>query len=96
MTAAIDRFHDRYLQRHGHEISVEQGLALQSILNCRTPVMGGHRYACPCGEAHFAWHSCNHRLCPRCGGRDTADWIPDKLEKLLPVDHDMEMATFLA
>ena len=89
VSAAIHRFHDRCLERHGHEISVEQGLALQSILNCRSHVMGGHRYACACGKIHFSWHSCNHRLCPVCGGGDTAEWVAGKLGSLLPVDHYM-------
>lgn len=83
----IGRFHDRYLERYGDRISVEQGLALQSILNCRTKAMGGHRYRCEnCCEDHYAWHSCNHRLCPTCGAGDTADWVAAALEKRLPVD----------
>lgn len=71
-------------------MNVEQRKALQSIIQCRTPVMGGRSYRClHCQKDHFAWHSCNHRLCPRCGSTGTAEWVADKLESRLPVDHYM-------
>ena len=67
--------------------------ALQSILQCRTPVMGGRSYRCShCEKDHFAWHSCNHRICPRCGAGDAQQWIAGKLDSLLPVPY--YMATF--
>lgn len=62
--------------------------ALQSILQCRTRVMGGRSYRCAhCEQDHFAWHSCNHRLCPRCGSSATRSWVAEKLEGRLPVEH---------
>ena len=67
-----------------------QRKALQSILLCRTEAMGGRRYRCGhCQKDHFAWHSCNHRLCPVCGGAGTAAWVAAKLEERLRVDHYM-------
>ena len=83
-------FHQAYLHRYGDTITPCQRKALQSILLCRTEPMGGRRYRCEhCRRDHFAWHSCNHRLCPRCGAAETADWVAAKLENLLPVDHYM-------
>lgn len=97
VASAIRRFHDRFLERHGHAISVEQGLALQSILNCRTKAMGGRRYRCDhCSEDHYAWHSCNHRLCPTCGSSDAADWVAKALAKRLPVRYFMVTFTLPA
>lgn len=71
-------------------MGVAQRKALQSILTCRTEAMGGRSYRCErCERDHFAWHSCNHRLCPICGAADTADWVADRLERRLPVPHYM-------
>ncbi len=78
-------------------MSREQRKALQSILQCRTPVMGGRSYRCVhCEKDHFAWHSCNHRICPRCGGADTKEWVAAKLEERLPVAHYMVTFTLPA
>jgi len=44
--------------------------------------MGGSRFACAgCSSRHFAYHSCNHRACPRCGKAATAAWVARGLEK---------------
>ena len=75
-----------YLARHRGHLPPAQRRALTAILRCRTPAMGGHRCACSeCGEEVFRFHSCNHRLCPRCGGADTHDWLQRQLGRLLPV-----------
>ena len=89
----IDHFAAAYWERHGESVRVDERRALQAILQCRTESMGGHRYDCnSCGHEHFVWHSCHHRLCPRCGGADTVEWIQRQLGKLLPVPYFM--ATF--
>lgn len=87
---AIARFHRKCLERHGGSMGIDERKALQSILTCRTEVMGGHRYGCEaCGIDHFVWHSCNHRMCPVCGAAETADWVASKLRERLPVPHFM-------
>ena len=44
--------------------------------------MGGNHYACAsCGGQHFAFHSCNHKACPRCGTAATFAWVQRSLEK---------------
>lgn len=83
----IERFAEPFWARHGASVTVGQRKALQAILQCRTFALGGHRYDCECGHKHFAWHSCNHRLCPQCGAMDNAEWIGKQLEKLLPVPY---------
>ncbi len=63
-------------------LSRAQRRAIWAITHCRTPAMGGARYACaPCGKDHFAFHSCNHKACPRCGRAATAAWVERSLEK---------------
>jgi hypothetical protein len=56
--------------------------AVWAMTHCRTAEMGGHVHACPdCGKQSFAFHSCNHRSCPQCGGMDTAKWVHRELGK---------------
>jgi len=85
----IQRFAPAYWVRHAKRITLDQRRALQAIFECRTLAMGGHRYDCACGHVHHAFHSCNHRLCPRCGSSDTEEWVRKQLGKLLPVPYYM-------
>lgn len=93
----INRFVDRYWHRYGKNLGFRKRKALQAILQCRTEVMGGHRYQCgSCELVHFAWHSCNNRLCPQCGKADTAKWVDRQLCRLLPVPYFMVTFTLPA
>jgi hypothetical protein len=57
---------------------------LAKLLACRTPALGGSLYACPkCGDHHYAYHSCNDRHCPRCGGQETDAWLARQEKRLL-------------
>lgn len=85
----IERFIEPFWARYASTITVEQRKALQAMLQCRTPALGGHRYACSCGQTHHAFHSCNHRLCPQCGAADTTEWVHKQMGKLLPVPYFM-------
>jgi hypothetical protein len=60
---------------------------VRAIGRCRTPALGGQCYRCACGQRHFAWHSCNHRACPRCGREDAAAWLAQQRTRLLPVPY---------
>lgn len=65
-----------------------QRRALLAILRCRTPELGGHLYRCTaCEKTDFAYHSCHHRACPRCGGERTAAWTARQTARLLPVPY---------
>jgi hypothetical protein len=62
--------------------------ALHAITRCRTPELGGHVYRCTdCAGTDFAYHSCHHRACPRCGGANTAAWTQKQTARLLPVPY---------
>lgn len=64
--------------------------AVEAVLSCRTPRLGGHRHRCGgCGGEHFVFHSCNHRACPRCGGREQQRWAARQRARLLPVPYFM-------
>lgn len=65
-----------------------QRRALLAITRCRTPALGGHVYRCTdCDEVDFAYHSCHHRACPRCGGAGTVEWTQKQTARLLPVPY---------
>ena len=86
----FERFIQPFWTLYADSITLDQRIALQAILQCRTPALGGHCYACPdCGAEHFAYHSCNHRLCPQCGAADTQQWVDKQLQKRLPVMYFM-------
>jgi hypothetical protein len=86
---ALRRFLPEYLST-GPVLSPGQRRAVQAILHCRTPAMGGQVYGCPdCGESRFAWHSCNHKACPQCGADATAKWVQRQLERRVKAPHFM-------
>lgn len=81
----IARQGPQFLAREGAGLPADQRRALTAILRCRTPALGGHRCACTeCGGEHFRYHSCNHRMCPTCGGCDTSEWLERQVNRLLP------------
>ena len=84
----FDRFSEHFFSRYRHHLPKGAFKTLQDILLCRTEAMGGHRFRCDrCGHVHFAWHSCNNRLCPTCGAADNAAWTAAHLNRLLPVPY---------
>ncbi len=84
------RFYKSFLDQFGDSLNPNQRWLLQSILQCRTEAMGGHKFVCAdCRHTHFVWHSCNHRLCPQCGATQTQHWVGDNIAKTLPVDYFM-------
>ena len=91
------RFAAAFWQRYGDRLPAGGFKALGDILLCRTEAMGGHRFGCGnCGHVHFAWHSCNNRLCPTCGAAGNAEWIAGQLRRLLPVPYFMVTFTLPA
>lgn len=62
-----------------------QKRALLSILQCRTPALGGQVYGCQqCGRLHYSYHSCGNRHCPKCHGQQTEQWLHQQQARLLP------------
>ncbi len=73
-----------YRAKFGRLIPEEQRAAVRAIWRCRTAALGGQLYRCGCGQEHYAYHSCNHRACPRCGQDDAAAWVAQQRTRLLP------------
>lgn len=82
----IDQFLPSYQQAHrlpGHKLR-----ALDAILKCRTPYMGGHVEACEdCAQVRNAYNSCPNRHCPKCGAIDKEKWVIARETDLLEVKY---------
>ena len=77
-----------YQRQFGAAILASHRRAVQAIISCRTPALGGEIYRCArCGQQHFVYHSCHHRACPQCGQAEAAEWIEHRKLKLLPVPY---------
>lgn len=82
------RWAPAYLARFGAAMPARQRAVLQTLRACRTPALGGALHYCPeCGHRHFAYHSCNDRHCPQCGGQDARQWLAAHSALLLPVPY---------
>ena len=79
---------DSRLLRYQDQIPPCHRKIIHDIMNCRTPNMGGNRYAGPqCRIVHYACHSCNNRRCPKCGGDKTRLRLKKQLDRLLSVPY---------
>lgn len=79
-----------YVATYGGSIPPEHWRAVEAVLSCRTPRLGGHVHACTdCGTEHFVYHSCNHRACPSCGRREQQLWSAKQQSRRLPVPYYM-------
>jgi len=77
-----------YLKKFGGRILPSHRRAVAAMLRCRTPALGGQLYRCArCGKLHGAYHSCNHRACPKCGHHEATAWIAKQKTLLLPVPY---------
>jgi hypothetical protein len=78
-----------YLDRFEKRMPPSHFRAMQDIVNCRTPSMGGRVYQCQnpdCQKHVYSYHSCGNRNCPKCGQDRTEQWLA-KQHKLLLTTH---------
>ena len=88
LAEVLRRHWAQYERQFGAALLPSHRRAVQAVLNCRTPVLGGEVYRCAgCRQDHFVYHSCNHRACPQCGQTDTTEWIERQKLRLLPVPY---------
>jgi hypothetical protein len=77
-----------YRERFGEGLWPSHRRAMDDLIHCRTEALGGHLLQCePCGQAHYAYHSYRHRSCPKCHSYDTAGWLAEWRQELLPVPY---------
>ena len=82
----FSRFAGGFLESHCVH---SEGLnAINAIINCRTPSLGGHVDVCDsCGSARVSYNSCRNRNCPKCGNLNKEQWVLDRSSELLPVPY---------
>lgn len=74
--------------RRFQKFSRQQWKAINAILLCRTPALGGELHVCRrCAAEKKRWHSCRNRHCPICQGDAARKWIEKQKTKLLPVSY---------
>lgn len=86
-----------YARAHRQHLCPAHHRAVRCVLACRTPAMGGRVHRCRrCRRHHYAYHSCNHRSCPKCGARGQQEWAARQEARLLPVPYFMVTFTLPA
>lgn len=74
--------------RRAHDLSGIQEAVLKHIAECRTAALGGHLEECDsCGHQRISYNSCRDRHCPKCQNAARAEWITERLERLLPAPY---------
>jgi phage FluMu protein Com len=90
----IRKFIEPYKQLFGHLMLPSHRRALDDILRCMTPAMGGGRYRCrDCDETFWSFHGCRNRSCPKCHGRQIIQWMEKRTAEVLPCDYFHVIAT---
>ena len=105
--ATCERVRARYevvdvVRAHGqqylrtHPTSAEQRQVLRAIATCRTAALGGHVEQCEdCSYQRIAYNSCRNRHCPKCQGKERAQWMAAEQAMLLPVPYFHVVFTLL-
>ena len=90
----IRRFIGPYKEQFGHCMLPSHHRALQDIIACMTEAMGGGRYQChDCHEDFWSYHGCRNRSCPKCHGRQMAEWLKSRTAEILPCPYYHVIAT---
>ena len=77
-----------YLDAHAGRLLPSHRRALDDIVHCRTPSLGGSLYRCDdCGALDYRYHSCRNRHCPKCQADRAQVWLDRVQQRLLPCDH---------
>lgn len=77
-----------YVDAHAGRLLPSQRRALDDIVQCRTPRLGGSLYRCTdCGALDYRYHSCRNRHCPKCQEDRAQHWLARVQQRLLPCDH---------
>lgn len=77
------------------KFSKQQWKAINSILLCRTPALGGELQECQqCQTTKIKYHSCRNRHCPVCQSDRAHKWLEKQKKNLLPVSYFHLVFTF--
>lgn len=86
--ADIFRLHGQEY-RANNQLSPQQIKAMANIQACRTADLGGHVDVCDqgCGFIRISYNSCRNRNCPKCQGLQSAKWLGQRFERILPTHY---------
>jgi hypothetical protein len=74
--------------RRAHYPSTAQSKVMRHIATCRTAALGGHVDECnTCDHTRISYNSCRDRHCPKCQAPQQAQWLAQRLDRLLPVPY---------
>ena len=74
--------------KQSHRLSYEQTKAVNAIMDCRTPALGGVVKFCDkCQKLEFHYKACKNRHCPKCGAFEKAQWLEAQKLWLLPIPY---------
>lgn len=91
----IDDGWNRYLEKHGDNVSLWTRLCVERMLACGTCSMGVRRYCCTspgCTHSRFFYQSCRSKACSACGMKSTEQWIAEQQHVL--TDCEWQHITF--
>ncbi|MDA6077794.1 transposase zinc-binding domain-containing protein [Edwardsiella anguillarum] len=91
----FDNGWNRYLEKHGDNVSQWTLLSVERMLACGTCVMCARHYCCgspDCTHSRFFCQSCKSKACSSCGMQATEQWIAEQ-QHILP-DCDWQHITF--
>lgn len=90
----VRRFIRPYQEQFGHLMLPSHRRACQDIVACMTEHRGGQRYHCQdCHETFWIYHGCRNRSCPKCHGRQIAQWLQSRSTEVLPCPYFHVIAT---
>jgi len=90
----VRRFINPYMKQFGPLMLPSHHRALQDIAACMTEAMGGEHYHChECNEAFWIYRGCRNRSCPKCHGRQIAQWLKARSAEVLPCRYFHLIAT---
>jgi Putative transposase/Transposase zinc-binding domain len=70
------------------QLGRDRGRVVRDIINCRTPLLGGHLRVCDhCGRERPFYNSCRNRHCPKCQSLEQTRWVEAQQAQLLPVPY---------
>ena len=88
MSDILYQYWDPFIETH--KVNHHHFKVVQSIINCRTHILGGHIEKCSnhdCDYETNAYNSCRDRHCPKCLNSKKIKWVFDRINELLPIPY---------
>ena len=77
-----------YIAQYHNEMLPSHQRAINDIIQCRTPALGGHVYKCPDHDQFdYKYHSCMNRHCPQCQNDQATIWLYNEQQRLINVNY---------